>query len=86
MVSSYAESDAKQVVQINKETKRIIRIWPSIRSVKIALGLNTSNISQCCIGTRKSVGGFIWKHQNLVVRYCGDVGENWNNAQGRGPC
>ena len=41
-----------------------IREWPSMIKVEEELGIDQGNISHCCIGNRKSAGGFIWKFKN----------------------
>jgi len=40
-----------------------IRTWKSAREIQRILVFNQSNISQVCIGKRKTVNGFIWKFE-----------------------
>ena len=58
-----SEKKSKPVLQYDK-TGNFIREWPSMIKVEEELGINQSNISQCCLGNRNSAGGFIWKYKN----------------------
>lgn len=60
-----AEKNSKPVLQFDKEGN-FIRKWPSIMEVEEELGINHSNISQCCRGVhyRKTAGGFVWRFKN----------------------
>jgi hypothetical protein len=51
----------KSINQYSKNGTRI-KTWDSILSVEKICGINNSNISQCCQGKRKTVGGFIWRY------------------------
>ena len=53
---------SKKVVQYDKQTLELIKIWDSLSDVTRELGINTGNISECCKGKRKSAGGFVWKY------------------------
>lgn len=39
-----------------------VKTWESAREIERELGINNSNISQCCNEKRKKAGGFIWKY------------------------
>lgn len=52
--------NSKKVAQYDKNTLELIKIWDSMRDVKLELGIG--HISECCRGKRKSAGGFIWKY------------------------
>ena len=52
----------KSVIQFSKEGD-LIAEYPSTREAERQTGCNQSNISQCCRGTRKSTGGYIWKYK-----------------------
>lgn len=54
---------SKPVLQINKTTGEIIKIWPCTWEVQRQLGIKTPNISKCCSGKRKSAGGFVWRYE-----------------------
>lgn len=45
----------------------IIRRWPYIAQAAHKLGCNQSNISKCCRGLRKSVGGRKWRYAECVT-------------------
>jgi len=49
----------RRVLQIDKKTGAIIRMWNSSREPKTELGIY--NVNDVCNGKRKSMGGFIWK-------------------------
>ena len=53
---------SKKVCQIDKNTKQIIKVWNSSKEVERTLKIANSSISNCCLGKRKTAGGFIWKH------------------------
>ena len=52
----------KKVIQINKDTKEIIKIYNSITEASEELKINNSNITNCCRGKLKTCGGYIWKY------------------------
>ena len=52
----------KKVIQINKDTKEIIKIYNSITEASKELKINKSSISFCCKGKYKTSGGYIWKY------------------------
>ena len=52
----------KKVIQINKDTKEIIKIYNSITEASKELKINDSTISKCCKGKYKTSGGYIWKY------------------------
>ena len=54
---------SKPVLQINKDTNEIIRVFPSAMEVQRQLGYNNGNISYCCKGNRKTCGGFKWRYK-----------------------
>ena len=55
------ESHKKKVVQLNKDTNELIKIWDSIKDAKIIGGFS-SNISSCCKGKRKTSDGYKWMY------------------------
>ena len=57
-----SEANSIKIVQYNKETYELIRIWDSAIDIKRELGINNSNIISCCKGKRKTAGGFIFKY------------------------
>lgn len=58
-----SESQYKPVLQFDKNGN-FIREWPGVIKVEEETGMNHSHISGCCLGKRKSAGGFIWKFKN----------------------
>lgn len=40
-----------------------IKEWFSTRLAEKELHITNGKVSQCCIGNRKSAGGFIWKYK-----------------------
>ena len=54
---------AKPVFQIDKNTNEVIAEFPSIKEVQRQLGINQSNISECCLGKRNTAGGFKWQYK-----------------------
>ena len=50
----------KPILQINKVTGEVIREFPSIKE---AIEIGGSHISECCKGKRKTSGGYIWKYK-----------------------
>lgn len=53
---------SKSIVQINKTTGETIKRWECMHDIERELGINEANISKCCIGQRKSAGGYRWKY------------------------
>lgn len=51
---------SKPVLQFTKSGE-FIREWPSIHEITRVLGFPQGNISNCCLGQRKSASGFVWK-------------------------
>lgn len=55
-----SKSRCKPILQLNKQTGEVIRQWECARDAWREIGINFKNISQCCLGNRKSAGGFRW--------------------------
>lgn len=53
---------SKPVLQINKDTNEIIRVFPSAMEVERQLGYKHSNIVNSCRGKLKSAYGYKWKY------------------------
>jgi group I intron endonuclease len=47
------------IIQMSRELKEIQR-WKSSREASRTLGICNSGISRCCLGKRKTAGGFVW--------------------------
>ena len=55
-------NSSKPVNQIDRTTLDIIKTWPCSAEVQRKLGISSKNISLCCLGKRKSAGGYGWRH------------------------
>ena len=58
---------SKPVLQIDKYTNEIIAEFPSIAEAERQLGYCYSHISKCCLGKRKSCGGYFWKYKESAA-------------------
>lgn len=58
-----AKKRQKKIVQCTKSGE-VIREWDSIKDAAETLGINRSNICQCCKTNKKysCAGGFVWKY------------------------
>jgi len=52
---------AKAVLQLDKKTGYVIREWECMSDAARELKLSHGNISLCCYGKKKSIGGYRWK-------------------------
>ncbi len=52
----------KKIIQVNKDTKEIIKIWDCVSHASKSYNISLPNIISCCKGKRKTVFGFIWKY------------------------
>lgn len=52
----------KTVLQFDKDGN-FLREWVGLKSITKEIGVNSSNIANCCRGKIKSAGGFIWKYK-----------------------
>ena len=55
-------STAKQICQYDL-SGRLMTEWEAISDASKELGINCSNIAQCCKGKRKTAGGYIWRYK-----------------------
>lgn len=53
--------NSKKVIQYDLNMKQI-KVWHCIEDIRRELGICSQNISKCCKGKYKTVGGFIWKY------------------------
>lgn len=58
-----AEKLSKPVLKIDPISNEIVAEFPSIKEVERQLGYKQGNISKCCKGNRKTVGGFKWRYK-----------------------
>lgn len=55
---------SKPVAQVLKNGITVIAVYPSEIQAGRTLGVNSSNIAACCLGKRKTAGGFRWRWAN----------------------
>ena len=53
---------SKKVQMFDKKTGELLSTFPSTCEAERVTGINQGNISKCCIGKRKSAGGYIWRY------------------------
>lgn len=53
---------AKTTLQFDKQGN-FIKEWFSTRQAEKQLNIANGNVSACCIGNKKSAGGYIWKYK-----------------------
>lgn len=53
----------KPVVMLNKNTKRPIRVFESLKKASSITGIDDRSISSACRGRIKTAGGFCWKYK-----------------------
>ena len=54
---------SKPVLQIDRNTNEIIAEFKSTMDVKRQLGIDSGNISRCCLGKKKTSGGYKWQYK-----------------------
>lgn len=52
----------KPVLQIDIETKKVIKVWDSAIEAQRQKGYNASSITQCCKGKLNKTSNFYWKY------------------------
>ena len=57
---------AKTTLQFDKQGN-LIKEWFSTRKAEKELKIANGKVSDCCIGKRKSAGGFIWKYKEVIL-------------------
>lgn len=57
----YNTKKSKTVFQYTLDGE-FVKEFPSVAEVERQLGYNNSNISECCLGKRKTAYGYIWKY------------------------
>ena len=58
---------SKTVYHYTKDTHELVREWESVHEIERQMGWSNGNISQCCLGKRKTHQGFIWSYEPLSV-------------------
>jgi group I intron endonuclease len=54
----------KKIVQLDKDGL-LIKEWEGIIVASRELSIYAQNISECCLGKRKTAGGFVWKFSTI---------------------
>ena len=57
-----AEKYSKPVLQLDKETNKVIAQYLSAIDAKRKLNIHQDSISKCCRGINKTAGGYKWKY------------------------
>lgn len=57
---------ARAVVQFEKDTNELIRVFECAQDVENELGINRTSITTCCRGRYKTAGGYVWKYKDEV--------------------
>ena len=53
----------KSVQMFDKSTGELLETFPSLSEAGRVTEINLGNISSCCLGQRKSSGGYIWRYE-----------------------
>ncbi len=54
---------SKKCVQLTRDGQ-LVKEYNSQKDAFLATGINHGNINACCLGLRKTAGGFVWKYKN----------------------
>lgn len=52
---------SREIEQIDPVSGMVVRVWPSLKSVREETGWDASCISECCNGKRKTSHGYKWR-------------------------
>lgn len=61
-INQVISNPEKTILQFDKDGN-FIKEWIGLKSITKEIGINSSNIANCCRGIAKSAGGFIWKYK-----------------------
>lgn len=61
------QRQSKPILQLDKRTGVVLRIWESGMVASRTLNINQRHISSCCLGKRPSAGGYKWMFYNKNV-------------------
>ena len=56
----------KELLQLDKTTNPVIAKFPSAMEAERQTKINHRHISECCKGSRKTAGGFMWKYSTSL--------------------
>ena len=51
------------VQMFDKQTGELLDTFPSINEAERQMRINQGNICKCCLGHRKSAGGYVWRYE-----------------------
>ena len=62
--TEHTEFIENKKIPVNQYSKDgvFIKTWPSATDASRVLGISRTHISSCCVGKRKTAGGYCWKH------------------------
>lgn len=63
---NYGSRNTKLAKKVNQYTKNniFVKTYESMSEASKLLNIHHSHISDCCLGKRKSAGGYVWKYAN----------------------
>jgi len=61
-IGQVGSNPEKYVLQFDKDGN-FIKEWLGLKNITKEIGINSSNIANCCRGVAKSAGGFTWKYK-----------------------
>ncbi len=64
--SGILNPNLKKIYQLSRDGE-FIKEWEGIIIASKDLSIHSQNISECCLGKRKTAGGFIWKYKNNKI-------------------
>ena len=56
------QTAARRAEQVDAKTGEVVKTWTSMREIERELGFAHSNIYACCVGRRKTRGGYLWRY------------------------
>ena len=59
--------EKKLIIQLDDQGT-IIKKYETLSAASIAVGVNPKSIRECCKGTQKHAGGYVWKYEKINVQ------------------
>ena len=56
------KANSIKVVQLDKDTNELIKIWNSAMEAQRECGFANNDINKCCRGVIKTAGGYHWRY------------------------
>lgn len=67
MMAEYNKKNkSKPVVKINFNTLDVLERYSSLSEASIESGYATSSLYDCCIGKKRTIGGFVWRYEDNI--------------------